>query len=218
MTSPVHNHGHDDCRFATVMLMRAFDEKKLIRALTSLPNRQRTAFAAACAERQMASYRSFAMQQGRPFPDPIERTLAELWNDLVGERGSVVREEQLEGLIALIPQDVPQGEWTQVFNNAQNAGMATAYALGTRIRGDAQQAAWAARTADDALDNFVINSENIDTNEPGAEERVLTHPLVQAELARQDRDLSDLNDHADSAQVIANIRDRARAEATSFLS
>jgi Protein of unknown function (DUF416) len=166
----------------------------------------------------MASYRSFAIQQGRPFPDPIERTLAELWNDLVGERGSVVREEQLEGLIALIPQDVPQGEWTQVFNNAQNAGMATAYALGTRIRGDAQQAAWAARTAYDALDNFVINSENIDTHKPGAETRVLAHPLVQAELARQDRDLSDLHDHGGSTHVIANIRDRARAEATSFSS
>jgi hypothetical protein len=200
------------------MFMRTFHERRLIRALKSLPNSHKTAFAAACAERQMTSYRVFAMEQGREFPDPIERALAELWSDLLGEHGSEVREEQIDALIGFIPQDVAQEEWTQAFNNAQNAGIATAYALRTRIRDDVQQAAWAARIAYEALDDFIVNSGNIDTNKPGAENRVLAHPLVQAELARQDRDLDDLRDHADSAHIIANIRDRARAEATSFLS
>jgi hypothetical protein len=64
------------------------------------------------------------------------------------------------------------------------------------------------------LDHFVINHEGIDTNQPGSEERVLSHPLVQAELSRQRRDLEELlgASEEDTLDLVVRIRDRAKTE------
>ncbi len=69
------------------------------------------------------------------------------------------------------------------------------------------------------MDNFVINGEDIDTNTPGAELRVLAHPLVQAELARQLSDIEDLKLHAlePVPTAVARVRARATADADRFL-
>jgi hypothetical protein len=64
----------------------------------------------------------------------------------------------------------------------------------------------------------VINRENIDTNKPDAEERVVANPLVQAEFARQRRDLDEalhVNGENDVA-LVARLRDLAKAEAAIF--
>lgn len=84
--------------------------------------------------------------------------------------------------------------------------------------GEPQEAAWAARVAYEALDNFVINSEDVDMTMPGAELRVLAHPLVQAELARQLRDIEDLKLHGSEPMqtALARVRSRATADANHF--
>jgi hypothetical protein len=68
-----------------------------------------------------------------------------------------------------------------------------------------------------ALDQFVINRENIVMWQPGAEERILAHPLIQAELARQRRDIEELlgaaEADADVRQTAERFRARAKAEA-----
>lgn len=198
--------------------MRMFDESALIAKLGRLPAPLRIAFATACAERQMPAYRRFGIQVGREVPDALEHALEEVWTDpsLVPDREGF--EQRIEELMALIPQEEGfQQPWTQEVTNAQNAGMSAVYALRAKLGGEAQEAAWAARVAYEALDNFVINSENIDTNRPGEEQRVIAHPLVQAELARQHRDLDELDSgKQDPAALIARLRDRARAEAAVF--
>jgi hypothetical protein len=96
--------------------------------------------------------------------------------------------------------------------------MSVVYALRAKLAGEAQEATWAARVAYEALDNFVINTEHIDTNKSGEEQHVLAHPLVQAELARQQRDLDELRGGMqDPALLIRRLRDRAQAEAAIFL-
>ena len=166
----------------------------------------------------MPAYRRVEAMDGREVPDALERALEEVWSDpgLAQDRGAL--EQRIEELMALIPQEEGfQQSWTQEVTNAQNAGMSAVYALRAKLAGEAQEAVWAARVAYEALDNFVINSENIDTNKPGEERRVLAHPLVQAELARQHRDLDELDaGKQDPAALIARLRDRARAEAASF--
>ena len=143
----------------------------------------------------------------------------EVWAEPNRVKNAPELTRQIEEVMALNPheEDV-EGPWTQDATNAQNAGMSVAYALRTRGTGEAQEAAWAARVAYEALDNFVINRENIDTNMPGAEQRILSHHLVQAELARQRRDLDELMAAADTEalSVLPRIRDRARAEAATF--
>jgi uncharacterized protein YjaG (DUF416 family) len=166
----------------------------------------------------MTAYRLFEAQNGREVPNALERALEDVWIDpgLAHDREEF--EQRVEELMLLIPQEEGSRQpWTQEATNAQHAGMSAVYTLRAKLAGEAQEAAWAARVAYEALDNFVINSENIDTNKPGEEQRVLSHPLVQAELDRQHRDLDELRaGRQDPAVLIARLRERARGEAAAF--
>jgi hypothetical protein len=63
-----------------------------------------------------------------------------------------------------------------------------------------------------ALDHYVIYRLGIE-----GEDQILAHPAVQAELARQDRDLRELmGAGSQTAKLVALLRGRARAEATIF--
>lgn len=90
--------------------------------------------------------------------------------------------------------------------------------LRTRLTGEAQEAAWAARVAYEAIDNYVIKKEGINTNIPNGEPRLLSRPLVQAELGRQERDLCELlaSIGGDAGRMLRQVRDRARAKAAVF--
>ena len=200
-------------------MMRTFDESQLIVSLKRLPAQLRVAFAAACAERLMPAYRLFSTPDERFVSNEVEHSLEQVWADPRPAKNAAELERQIEAVTALIPQeDSVQGPWTQEATNAQNAGMAVIYALRAKLTGEAQEAAWAARVAYEALDNFVINKDRIDTNKPGEEPRVLLHSLVQAELNRQERDVRELlaASDRDVAMMVNQLRDRARAEAVVF--
>jgi uncharacterized protein YjaG (DUF416 family) len=200
--------------------MLEFDESKLVTMLKRLPAPLRVAFAAACAERQIPAYRIFSSQTGQGDPDALQRTLDDLWAEPSTTRGEPELERQVKEVLGVIPQEEGfVGPWTQQATNAQNAGMSLVYALRARLNGEAQEAAWSALVAYEALDNFVINHEDIDTNEPAGEHKVLSHQLVQAELARQQRDLEDLlaADGRDLKGVFSRLRERAKLDAAKFL-
>ncbi len=101
---------------------------------------------------------------------------------------------------------------------AEDACVAVVYALECRRSGDSQEAMWSAERATSTLDTFVINRDNVNLNALGAERRILADPLIQAELARQLRDLDELLGAADEdvKQVAARFRDRAKAEGRIF--
>jgi uncharacterized protein YjaG (DUF416 family) len=199
--------------------MQKFDESKLVSELERLPAPLRVAFAAACAERQMIGYRLFCAQTRQGDPEALQHALDDVWENPDPKRGVTTLEDQVEAIMNLIPrEDGFAGSWTQQATNAQNAGMSVIYALRTRISGETQEAAWSARVAYEALDNFVINQKRIDMNEPGAEHQILCHSLVQAELARQRRDLDELlaTERVQPREVITRLRTRARADAATF--
>jgi hypothetical protein len=89
-----------------------------------------------------------------------------------------------------------------------------AYALRCRRNGVVQEAIWAARRACDALDEYIMNHDNIDTNVSGGEECILNHPLMQKELSRQARDLEELHE---AKITIGQLCPRATTEAVDFL-
>jgi len=64
------------------------------------------------------------------------------------------------------------------------------------------------------LDHFVISKTGIDINNPGADEKVLSFSLVQAELLRQRRDLDQLmaGEKDDAVSVARRMRQQALAE------
>jgi uncharacterized protein YjaG (DUF416 family) len=187
-----------------------FDEADLIRKLEPLRPEQRAAFAAACAQRLRGAYADFCARTGRGDFRALDAILLRLWGDVTSAArmsdGEVA--DQIEACMALIPQEDDR-PWASEQPAAEGAGAALAYALRCRLTGNPQEAAWAARSVYDAVDNFVIANPAIDISAPGAEARVLASPLVQAELARQIRDINELSSRDAS---ISAVRERAMAE------
>jgi uncharacterized protein YjaG (DUF416 family) len=189
-----------------------FDEEELTQQLERLPPPFRTAFAAAVAERLLPAYASFAHQTGQGDPTELAAILQRLWLNLEGSQTSAEQDHNIALCMSSVPQE-SSGTWVPEQAYAEDAAAALAYALRSRKDGQAQEAAWAARRAYEALDHFIVEQEGIDTNEAGAETRVLSHPLVQAELLRQQRDLGELAANQQNLTRIADqIRERAKAE------
>jgi uncharacterized protein YjaG (DUF416 family) len=189
-----------------------FEEAQLVRMLDRLPGDLRVVFAAACAERLLPAYAIFSGRAGRGDFAALRHSLTLLWEDLDGNRLSDDEvQANIDACMDLIPQE-DDGPWMPEQAAAEDAGAAVAYALRCRLRSQGQEAAWAARRAYEALDHFVVNRENIDTSQPDAEARVLGHFAVQAELARQHRDLDELLGVDPKAMRLAAARLRRRAQ------
>jgi uncharacterized protein YjaG (DUF416 family) len=171
-------------------------------------------FAAACAERLLPAYISFSHRTGRGDPTTLTAILERLWLDAQGDRMDTRQvQENVDLSMGLIAQEYTVS-WISEQAWAEDAAAAVVYALRCRLNGQAQEAAWAARRAYEALDHFVIAREGIDTSKAGAEAQVLSHPVVQAELLRQQRDLGELlaADQQDLVRVAQRAHQRAKVE------
>jgi uncharacterized protein YjaG (DUF416 family) len=195
-----------------------YDERELVKALERLPRQSRIAFGTACAERLLPAYERFSERTNRGEPKALASILERLWRALRGAAMSA--EEVKESLnlgMALIPQE-DEGPWVVEQASAEDAAASVMYALRCWQSGASEEAAWAARRAYEAADHYVINRENIDTNGAGGETRVLSHPIVQAELIRQRRDLDELRAAGAAAgiELIDRFCARAKVEAKDF--
>jgi len=192
-----------------------FNEPLLVEELERLPAPLRLVFATASAERLVPAYRRFSQRTGRGDAVTLTALLERLWSDVLGDKMNARQiQENIDTAMRLIPQE--DGLlWAPEQASAEDAAAAVAYALRCRQNHQAQEAAWAARRAYEALDHYIIGQQGIDLNVPGAEERVLSHPLVQAELLRQRRDVEELmgTNPQDPAAVVQRLLQRAKAEA-----
>jgi uncharacterized protein YjaG (DUF416 family) len=199
-------------------MFRSYNEQALIERLREIPAESRVAFALLCAERLLPSYQAFHEATGKGSFAALACISERLWKDISGERMTIEEvSAQLQACMELIPgeEDTP-GSPLQVY--AEDAASALAYALRARLSGESQEAVWAARRAYETLDHYVIQHDEIDPNEPQAEEHVVHHPLIQVELIRQQRDLDDLQaDPAGLAGKSTKLRARAVTEGLAFL-
>jgi hypothetical protein len=104
--------------------------------------------------------------------------------------------------------------WVLEQGAAEDAVSAVLYSLRSRQSGLPEEAGWAAAVACDALDDFVINRDDIDTNVPGSEARLVADPLMQAELTRQQRDLEQL---LQGMTTVQGLQERSKLEAVQFI-
>jgi hypothetical protein len=196
-----------------ISLLR-FDKIQLLAKIARLPEHDRTAFAAAIAERMLGAYAKYSNRTGRGIPSQLCEVLARLWADLAG----IPMSEQEVATMIDRATDLLPGEddrpWALEQGAAEGAVSAVLYALRSRKSGLAEEAGWAATVACDALDDFVIIRDDIDTNVPGSEARVAADPLMQAELARQQRDLEEMLQGTTTAQ---GLRERSKSEAALFI-
>lgn len=189
-----------------------YDEIEIIRKLDLLDPKAKLAFAAACAARQIPGYVMFSRETGRGDSYALISVLERVWRDVLGEQmldHEVQRE--LEQVMALIPQE-DDGPWVNEQAYAEDAASAVAYALRTRITGASREAAFAARVAYEALDHHIMNRLGVENDE-----HVLRHPVLQAELSRQHRDLDELlGSNLNRTALFTRLRDRANTESASF--
>jgi uncharacterized protein YjaG (DUF416 family) len=199
------------------MEILSFNEDLLTTELDRIALPLRVIFAATVAERLLPAYVNFAHKSGRGDPEMLTEILERLWQDIQGAQMDADELQQnIDLAIELIPREddtpwMPDQSW------ADDAVAAVTYALRSRQNGKSQESAWAARRAYEALDHFVVSREDIDPNIVGAEERVLSNPLVQDELMRQQRDLRELftDDQQDAATLAQKLRQRAKTESAS---
>jgi uncharacterized protein YjaG (DUF416 family) len=201
------------------MISVQYNEPEIIKNIECLPLLLRVAFAALCAERLLPAYIRFCGQTGTGDAQKMEAILGRVWRDIAGEH--ITNEElqaELDACMSLIPQE-DEGEWIEQQAYAEDAGAAVAYALRARKSGEPQEAAWAARCAYETLHYYLTYQEGRHAIDPGEVERTMAHPIVQAELLRQKRDLDDLAKIAkapDWQLKLADIRSRAESDAAIF--
>jgi uncharacterized protein YjaG (DUF416 family) len=191
-----------------------FNEQLLIEKLDKLPPSLRVLFATIAAQRLSPAYLNYSRLIGRGDPTALSAALERLWRDIEGE---VMDAEQVQKGLELIMKLIPReddGPWIPEQAWAEDAASAVAYALRCRENGRSAESAWAARRAYEAVDHFVIAKTSIDISRPGANEAVLSSPLVQAELARQRRDMDELlAEYRDDVVSLAQrMRERALTE------
>jgi hypothetical protein len=139
-----------------------------------------------------------------------------LWADCIDRR---MEDEEVkrcsEQCLELVPtEDEGWDEETQPY--AEDAAAAVAYAYWSRLTGSSQEAAWAARRIYESLDRYVQTITDLAPGDPEDELAVLSHPTVQAELARQQRDLADLAGLmklVDTNKSLVALRERSEREA-----
>jgi uncharacterized protein YjaG (DUF416 family) len=198
------------------MEILTFNDQWLINMLDRMGPPFRTLFAAVAAERLFHAYLRYAYLSGRGNSNIMAEALNRLWSDIERQRSNPESvKETLARVMTLIPRE-DDGPWVPEQAWAEDAATALAYALRCLESGRSADAAWAAQRAYEAVDDFVVTQNAIDTGKPGASERILSSSLVQAELMRQRRDIDELlADNVDVhnlAAVAHRMRQRAQIE------
>jgi hypothetical protein len=170
------------------------------------------AFALLCAERLYPAIARFS-------PDEASLTRGALdaeWSELSGHTSVGDREGTLAAVEAAIDRAAngvggfPHGP--AFAGCAEDALITVAYAIEAGGDARADRIAWVGQVSYDALDAFLFGRDDPDPNDADAMTRLQNDPMIQAELARQRRDLDELRDAALTAAEVARLRERAKAE------
>ena len=200
------------------------DRQADIAKLEQLPVPLRVAFALLVASRMFPAYEQLHQHTGQGDPATVAGLVDRLWQDV---QGDPMRDEELDSVLAgfeeLIPFD-ELGLGGEIRSTAEEAASAVGYALRTRQSGEAQEASWAGACAFDTLYGRVVDVRGKLLRRPEDELDFEEDPAIQAELARQQRDLDDLARLAATAppltelrSQLAELRARSSAESAAFL-
>ena len=101
-----------------------------------------------------------------------------------------------------MPDEDDEG-WVEESAYGQNGALAVTYALSTHLRGEPQDAAWAARQLYDAADYAAQRQvEDLDLNDPRAEDALLATPVVQEALAGIEQDLASVAEDGAGSEAL----------------
>ena len=193
-------------------MLPEFDENTLRVQLASMPWPEALAFAAAGAERIAPNYETFYNETGWGDPASVRRGLDLIWQ--AAETATRMSERVVKQHLIDCEAAVPESEdFDSLFtSSAQDAVFAVCSLLDYLLDGSLDKLVLAARYPTDSVDLFVQEAEGMDPQDPQLEQRILCQPLMQQELARQQRDLRVLR--AGGADAIGRARRSTITERT----
>ncbi|CAD85170.1 DUF416 family protein [Nitrosomonas europaea] len=200
-----------------------FSESKLKEILDQLPIEAQSAFAASCAQRIFTCYVEYARvaKSKKVDLDAYSEAISYVWNAVIaGNHDAIILNGLLERCMAVLPSE--EDAWESGTPYAEDAAAAIIYSLRSLASGCPQEAIWAAKRVYEAVDNFVVNTYNVNTNATDGEKFILDHPIVSNELSRQLRDLNEIiNSKRDSESLkktIKIIMERSKSESNDLFS
>lgn len=168
-----------------------FDEPQLAERLRRVGHKRQVAFALSCAERLLPNFIAFQRASSWGDANVLRQSLDWAWRWL---EGSAVDEEVWVRSAAACERQAPDTEEFQsgAVSPALDAAVAVTAVICLIQTADVDKAVDVAALARDTVDMFVQELENMPVADPQREDRIRLHSLMQAELTRQDSDLSRL--------------------------
>jgi uncharacterized protein YjaG (DUF416 family) len=167
-----------------------FDD--LEQQLVGLPHLHQLAFAASCCERAYLNYVDFSRQARWGDAKVLRESLHMAWEIVDGKRPNVEMLLQFEGKCQQVTPDLDDFSSPDI-DVAAAAGQEAAFMVTLLLRFCREiapvHAVSIARFAFDTIDMYVQVREELNPNDPQLEDKIDQHPITQAELRAQRKDL-----------------------------
>ncbi len=189
-----------------------FRDYELFSALAKLPDKWRSAFAAACSTRLVPIYDKYHNDTGVGSPTIIHQALNYGWNAIADP---VVEDSTCNEFIEILEQNIPAEEEQSKYRSfAEDAAAAVAFTLESLVDSDPQNAVWAAKRVHAAIWSYVEEELAIDITCRNATSIVNSQKSIQLELHRQMRDLREIASCPPSefTALLKSLRERAESE------
>ncbi len=195
-------------------MLLTYDEDATVNRLWQLSSISRVIYAGSCTERLLATYEAYVGECRNSLAMSIRGILERIWQDIANREMAVDLGGYLDTCLSSVPRD--DGEEQDLERRlAVHVRAAAACSLLAKRTGDPREAMQVGRRACQAAGDYVVATRSTHPGRHRAETRVLSHPLVQAELARQQRDVLELHAGVKSGELhprIDTFRSRAQSE------
>jgi hypothetical protein len=170
------------------MLMPAFNSSTLKERLKRLDTKRQLTFGVLCCERLLPNYLAFQKDSGWGDVAPVRQALDYVWAFLCGQQ---LDPQEIKKSIELCESAAPNSDdFVSLYvTSAQDACFAVCGLLDYLLESDVDKIVQAATYATDSVDLYVQEIENMTPNDPQLEKKILSHRLMQRELAQQEEDL-----------------------------
>lgn len=159
-----------------------------MKRLEKLDSRRQLAFGAACCERLLPNYKAFQEDTGWGSISPIQDALNLVWSFVSGQQPSFGDVKYVLDECESVGPDSDDFESLRT-GFAQDACFAVCSLLDYLLNSNPERIVQAATYATDSVDLFVQELEKMAPNDPELEQKILAHPLMQRELAQQEKEL-----------------------------
>jgi RHS repeat-associated protein len=197
--------------FKLPMSILTFDHDQLLAQISRLTPSCKLALCAASAEPLIGFYEQFWHLRGEG-PSAFRKYLDAIWDYL--EKGPDQSGPAAEEMLTTAQRNVPDEDEIPADSYAQESALAVTYALDVWVTSRNDMVLACLEQCYNVADNFVLNTTVLtDMISEDDELAVLAHPVVQAELARQQRDLTRCRNLVDGQWegLVASLRAEAKA-------